>query len=214
MSDFLNDSAFFLKANYALVASVTNTHSKLVDALEPHLPVVLFTNELPLPLKNGYKSSATLGSDRMAASIGAFGLYPNKNVLVIDAGTCIKYNFTDAANTYHGGAISPGLPMRLKAMHSFTGRLPLIEIDPDFNKLIGETTHESLLSGAINGCVFEIEGMIKAYQQLYSDLTILITGGDASFLANRLKNPIFAHPNLVLDGLNSVLKHYRESQKV
>jgi type III pantothenate kinase len=214
ISEFLNDVEFYKSAKMALVASVTTTHDTLVNALKKYMEVLVFTNELPIPLKNKYKTQHTLGSDRLAAAIGAFALYPNKNVLVIDAGTCIKYNFINTSNEYLGGGISPGLNIRFKAMHHFTGRLPLVEKEEDFDKLIGETTTESLLSGTINGCVYEIEGMIEKYQQLFPDLTILITGGDASFLAKRLKNPIFAHPNLVLKGLNTVLNYYCESQKI
>ncbi len=213
VSELLSDTNFIAKAGDCIVASVTNTHEEFVAELEKKIPVLLFSSSTPLPITNAYKSQQTLGSDRIAASVGGFTLFPNKNVLTIDAGTCIKYNFVDATNVYHGGAISPGLQMRFKALHQFTGRLPLISLDDNFDKLIGENTQESILSGVINGSIFEIDQTINAYRKKYPDLTILITGGDAPFLAKRLKNPIFAHPNLVLSGLNTLLTHYREYNK-
>jgi type III pantothenate kinase len=213
VSELLADTDFTTKATHCIVASVTNTHVEFVHELEEKLPILLFSSTTALPITNAYKSQQTLGSDRIAASIGGFALHPNTNVLTIDAGTCIKYNFLDANNIYHGGAISPGLQMRFRALNHFTGRLPLVSLDDTFDKLIGENTQESILSGVINGSIFEIDQTINAYREKYADLTILITGGDAPFLAKRLKNPIFAHPNLVLSGLNTLLTHYREYNK-
>lgn len=209
--ELLADQLFIARARHAIVASVVTHHTEVVEELSKKMRVMLFSADTPLPVKNGYRSVQTLGSDRLAASIGALSAYPNRNVLVIDAGTCIKYNFMNAANVYEGGGISPGLQMRLKALHHYTGRLPLVEFDPDFNELTGQTTNASILSGVLNGAIFEIDGTIEAYRRKYADLTILITGGDAPFLAERLKNPIFAQPNLVLTGLNTILKHCCES---
>lgn len=209
--ELLADHSFIVQATNAIVASVVTNHMEVVDIISKKLPVLLFTADTPLPVKNGYRSAQTLGSDRLAASVGAWSLYPNRNVLVIDAGTCVKYNFMNADNVYEGGGISPGVQMRFKALHHYTGRLPLIEFDPDFNELTGQTTESSILSGVINGVIFEMDGTIEAYRRKYPNLTILITGGDAPFLAERLKNPIFAQPNLVLTGLNTILKHYCEA---
>ncbi|MGZ4038048.1 MAG: type III pantothenate kinase, partial [Bacteroidia bacterium] len=145
------------------------------------------------------------GSDRLAASVGAFGLYPGQDTLVVDAGTCVKYNFTNRNNEYLGGAISPGLQMRFKAMHQLTGRLPLVIPDDQFNKLVGTTTEESLLSGVINGLIHETDGFINDYKKQYPQLKVVFTGGDTSFFVKRLKNSIFADHDLVLKGLNDIL---------
>ncbi len=207
----LTDTTFIHQATDCLLASVVTHHGPTENALRLLFPVTVFTSQTPLPIKNAYKTTQTLGSDRLAASMGGFFLYPHQNVLVIDAGTCIKYNFMDFSNTYLGGAITPGLQMQLKALQHYTDRLPLVALEETFNTLIGENTQDSILSGVINSSVFAIEGHIAAYQEKYPDLTILITGGDAPFLAKRLKNRIFAEPNLVLIGLNTILTHYRES---
>jgi type III pantothenate kinase len=203
--EVLNDQAFIKQAQGAIIGSVVLEQELFYKALNAIVPTTVFSSKTPIPIKNNYASASTLGSDRLAASIGAFELYPDKNVLVIDAGTCIKYNFTNAANEYLGGAISPGLKMRFKAMHDYTSRLPLVEFDDTYPSLIGTSTQTSILSGAINGSVAEIDGFIDLYAEQYSGLICVITGGDSEYLAKRLKNSIFTNQNLVLKGLNHIL---------
>lgn len=200
-----SDATFYNRAESCFVGSVVGNIESTTDILNELKGLEFFSSERPIPIKNMYRSTATLGSDRLAASIGAYSLYPQKNVLVIDAGTCLKFNFTSGNGEYLGGAISPGLQMRFKALQQFTDKLPLVPFDENFNKLIGETTQESILSGVINGILQEVEGTINEYKKLYPDLTIVITGGDTDFFAKRLKNRIFTHPDLVLIGLNEIL---------
>lgn len=160
----------------------------------------------PLPIQNAYRSPETLGVDRLAAVVGAAAQFPGENCLVIDAGTCITYDFVDAAAIYHGGGISPGMSMRLRAMQHFTARLPLVEAEaaPIW---IGVDTQSSLRSGAQWGMIFEIEGFIRRYTDRFGKINVLLTGGDANFLANHLKTKIFTNSNLVLLGLNKILDH-------
>jgi len=167
---------------------------------------ILLTDLVPLPFKNLYETPKTLGKDRVAAVAGAFSLFPGRNVLVIDAGTCITYDIINERSEYLGGGISPGIRMRFKAMHTFTGKLPLIEPE-EFDGLIGTTTRGSLLSGVYNGVKGEITDIIDQYRQHYSDLQIVITGGDHDFLLNKLKISIFAAPELVLQGLNEIFDY-------
>ena len=190
-----------------ILASVVDNIESFINQLKTKLTVYIFTADTPTPIKNLYKTAHTLGSDRLAAAVGGNFLFPNKNILVIDCGTCIKYNFVNANNQYIGGAISPGLAMRLKAMHTFTSRLPLLEVDETFNTLIGTNSNESILSGAQNGAVAEIEGIINQYRLNYDNLTVVLTGGDTNFFEKRLKNPIFADPFLILKGLNQILQY-------
>lgn len=159
-----------------------------------------------VPIVNLYKSPKTLGDDRLANVVGAKSLYPNRNVLVIDAGTCIKFDAITSEGEYFGGAISPGLRMRFKALEHFTGKLPLIE--PKHNvELIGDTSENSILSGVVNGSVAEIEAIIAQYKLVYENLTVILTGGDASFFDNELKSNIFVEHNLTLIGLNEILRY-------
>lgn len=191
----------------SIICSVTNQHNLVLEKLSEKAEVLIYSSSTKIPLKNLYKSISTLGSDRIAASVGSFTLFPDKNVLTIDAGTCIKYNFVNANNEYLGGAISPGLNMRLKALNHFTHALPLIEFDKNYEKLTGETTQESILSGALIGAACEVKSMIEQYNELYKDLQIVITGGNAIYLSKQLKSRFFTNQNILLYGLNSILNY-------
>jgi type III pantothenate kinase len=191
--------------NYCIIGSVTNSHIRAQELLSARMKVMVFAANTPMPLTNLYKSALTLGSDRTAASVGAYRFYPNQNVLTIDAGTCIKYNFVNAKNEYIGGAISPGIPMRLKAMHHYTHALPLVDTDKNYEKLTGQSSAESLLSGALIGAAAEVDGMIDRYLALYPDLQVVLTGGDSDYLCKQLKNRFFADRHILLHGLNTIL---------
>lgn len=191
----------------AIVASVVEPLENFLTKVKEHIPTLLFSSSTPIPITNKYNTVATLGSDRLAAAIGGNSLYPNKNLLVIDAGTCVKYNFVSDKNEYLGGAISPGLKMRFKALNQFTSRLPLIESDINFDSLIGATTQQSILSGVQNGMCMEIEGCIEQYKKSFSNLDLILTGGDAFFFEKRLKKPIFTDSLLILKGLNTILQY-------
>lgn len=166
----------------------------------------LLSHKLPLPVKILYATPHTLGVDRIAGSCGAIQLFPGQNTLVIDAGTCITYDFTDSDRNYYGGSISPGLQMRFQAVHTFTARLPLAKLVEN-PELIGTSTETSIQSGVVHGAVAEMEGIIARYQQKYPDLQVILCGGDGPFFENNLKASIFASPDLVLIGLNRVLIH-------
>lgn len=197
--------------NAAIISSVDHFDEKLEEQLEHYFKLLKFSQNTQLPIVNAYATPATLGKDRLAAAVGSSAAFPGKNVLSIDAGTCIKYDFVRADNRYLGGGIAPGLVMRLKAMHNFTARLPLISLTPQMlvqqPLLTGDSTTDSMLSGAINGALWEVEGAIAAYNAIYDDLHVIITGGDASFFELHVKSRIFARPNLVLEGLNTILKY-------
>lgn len=212
VDELLKNADFILKHQHAIITSVTDNHLPFLEAYNNQLNCLLFSITTPIPIRNNYKSAATLGSDRIAASIGAFTLYPNCDVLTIDCGTCIKFNFVNKNNEYIGGGISPGLTMRLKALNNHTSKLPLIKLDENFETLIGQTTEESILSGVIHGSAKEIDGIIDAYKSIYPTLIIAITGGHGNFFVKRLKNSIFAHPYLVLIGLNIILQHHLEKK--
>lgn len=206
-NQLLDAISTFEGINHCIIASVTNNHAKALEVLSAKYQTLLFKAQTPIPLTNLYKSALTLGSDRIAASVGAYTLYPNQAVLTIDAGTCIKYNFVNERNEYLGGAISPGIPMRLKAMHHYTQALPLQQADWNYDKLTGQSTAESLLTGALMGAVCEVEAMINRYRQTYPNLVVLITGGDMDYLCRQVKSRFFASQNLLLTGLNAILTY-------
>ena len=187
-----------------ILSSVTDHDIPVMEWASHIQRKYILTASLPLPINNLYATPHTLGVDRIAGVCGAFQKFPGANCLVIDAGTCITYDFLDKNGNYHGGSIAPGLRMRLRSMHSFTARLPLIEV-ADNPPLIGNTTETSMQSGAVNGMIAEINGTIHRYQQEFEGLRVILCGGDGPFFENKLKEPIFALPELVLSGLNSIL---------
>lgn len=167
---------------------------------------LILDHKTPLPVTNNYLTPETLGKDRIAAVIAASSLFPEKDILVIDAGTAITYDFITKDKRYIGGSISPGLTIRFKALHTFTGRLPLFETAV-YDDLIGRDTYGSILSGVMHGAMFEINGFINEYEQLYPGLELILTGGDAIYFDKKLKSHIFASPNLVLNGLKLILQY-------
>lgn len=160
----------------------------------------------PLPIENCYKTPETLGKDRIAAVVGGFDLYPETNLLVIDAGTAITYDILNDKHQYLGGNISPGIEMRYKALHQFTGKLPLIG-HKKFDKLYGTTTEEAIWAGVQHGVVFEVDKAIDTFKEFYKNLKVIITGGNADFFDKKLKNSFFVNFNLTALGLNSILEY-------
>src|SRR5687768_9495356 len=108
---FLNTT----KAENLIVSSVNADAQKICDWAVNAKRKFVLTYKLPLPITIRYSTPHTLGVDRIAGACGAVQLFPGSNSLVIDAGSCITYDFTDEKGNYHGGGISPGLMMRFKA---------------------------------------------------------------------------------------------------
>ena len=189
---------------FAIISTVVEVPAVIRHYLETHFKFLELSHQTPVPIKNLYKTPETLGKDRLAAVIGTSALFPGHNCLVIDAGTCITFDFIDANARYLGGAISPGISLRFKALHNFTGRLPLVS-HQNFERLTGTTTEESILSGVLNGTTAELNGVINNYCDIYPGIKVVITGGDMNYFDKRLKNDTFAAPNLVLMGLNLTL---------
>lgn len=172
--------------------------------------VLWFDNSVPVPLKNSYATPQTLGCDRIAAAVGGQTLFREKNLLIFDFGTAITADVVTAQGEFLGGSISPGLWMRLKAMHDYTGRLPMIDSEQCVQyeqKSIPASTVEAMMSGAMEGIIFEVRGRIEAYSAMFPLLVTIFTGGEASGFEKRFKNTIFAEDDLVLAGLNTILDY-------
>ena len=199
-------STSFPTINRAIVASVGALSEHQMGKIEQLYQVLHLDNETKIPFTNKYSTPRTLGVDRLAVISAAAQQYPHKNVLVIDAGTCITYDFINSNNEYFGGAISPGIALRYQGLHSFTEKLPLLNTHIPKN-LIGDSTATSIHSGVVHGVLFEIDGFIDSYKNNYPDLTVILTGGDTHFLRDSLKNDIFANSNFLLEGLNHILEY-------
>tara|TARA_R110000850_G_scaffold254614_1_gene380161 strand:- start:48189 stop:48983 length:795 start_codon:yes stop_codon:yes gene_type:complete len=194
----------FPKIEKAILSLVGSFSDKNITKLEKLFKLHILTPASKIPFINDYTTPQTMGVDRIALVSAAAKQYPGKNVLVIDMGTCITYDFIDTEGHFKGGAISPGINMRYKALNSFTERLPLLDANEPGN-IIGNSTQSSIHSGVMFGVVNEIDGIINHYRQEKEDLTVILTGGNAHFLRDRLKNSIFANSNFLLEGLNILL---------
>ncbi|MFU8844391.1 MAG: type III pantothenate kinase [Bacteroidales bacterium] len=190
---------------FGIISSVVKDISQLVNALKDRLEIFTLNSSLQVPITICYKTAVTLGNDRIAAAVGASSMFPGADLLVIDAGTCITYDFTNRNREFIGGGISPGIVMRFRALHAFTGNLPFI-VGRKEAKLIGDTTENSILSGVINGVFAEIEGVSEQYRKKFPQLITVFTGGDMNYFEKYTKSDIFAVSNLVLKGLNEILK--------
>lgn len=189
-----------------VVASVGNTSREDFLVFESDVKVNFISHQNRFPFKNRYETPLTLGIDRMVLSAGAVLQFPKQNRLVIDAGTCITYDFIDENDNYLGGAISPGLRLRYESLHNYTAKLPLLTFENPLD-FIGSSTNQAIHSGVVNGVVLEIDGFIGQYKRQYSKFTIILTGGDSVFLAKRLKNTIFANSNFLLESLNHTFQY-------
>ncbi|OIN57422.1 type III pantothenate kinase [Arsenicibacter rosenii] len=196
---------------------IVSSTSRAGQTLEEDIPAlaamdwVVLDAALPVPVIKNYETPRTLGADRIAAAVGAMTVFPGQDCLVLDLGTCITADIVDRSGTFQGGIISPGLNMRLLAMHQQTARLPLIPADEltgsGWPPLTGKNTRQAMGSGALNGMLFELDGIIAEHRKKYPDLTVVLCGGDASLFESHLKPPIFAVPELVLRGLNRILEY-------
>ncbi|MDU8885166.1 type III pantothenate kinase [Yeosuana sp. MJ-SS3] len=189
----------------AIVSSVGRLNKSTTNYLKDTFDFIELNSNTKLPFKNNYKTPKSLGVDRIALVSASVYQYPASNVLIIDAGSCITYDFINDKNEYQGGAISPGIRMRYKVLNNLTANLPLLETEIP-SSIIGDSTENSIHSGVVNGVLNEIDGVIANYKEKYSDLTVILTGGDANFLSKQLKSSIFANSNFLLEGLNHILQ--------
>lgn len=205
---------------HAIAASVVADAEAWLAELRAQVPgrvVVFEPGTTPVPLRNLYATPHTLGADRLAAAVGAAALRPNRDVAVVDAGTALKIDLVTADGAYRGGSIAPGLRLRLRALHEFTGRLPQLEL-PDAAalpvQLTGTSTASAMLSGVLNGATAEVAGVLAKYRRRYPGLDVVLAGGDVPYLRPGLvahgpqtAGRIFAVPEVVLLGLYQILRY-------
>ena len=189
-----------------ILSSVGNLTDETILNLKKIGNLIIVNHNSPIPFKNLYATPSTLGIDRIVLAAGATLKFPNQNRLVIDAGTCITYDYINKANQYHGGAISPGIGLRYKSLNDYTANLPLEKIS-ELHPFVGNSTSGSIQSGVLNGVIAEIEAFINHFEHLDENLTVILTGGNSEFLVNRLKNTIFANPNFLLESLFLLHQH-------
>ncbi|MDO4726571.1 MAG: type III pantothenate kinase [Porphyromonadaceae bacterium] len=189
----------------SIISSVSFSKREIVYYLENNSNFIEFNAQTYKGLKINYETHQTLGKDRIASAIGAIEVMPNSNLLVIDIGSCITFDLITKDSTFHGGNIAPGYYMRLKAMHDYTAKLPIVTQQIP-KELIGKNTKEAVLFGAYWGIVFEINSFAEYLREKYPDIKVILTGGDAHYFENSIKQCTFANSNLVLIGLNKVIE--------
>ena len=189
---------------YSCVAHLPEEGRKVLAGLG--FPMMELTGQTPVPVQIMYHTTETLGADRIAAIMGARELMPEGDLLVIDTGTCITFDFLDHENHYRGGNISPGLGLRLRAMHEGTALLPLIDREGESPEL-GYDTATALRSGVVWGMKYEIEGYIRRFRRKYPCVSVFLTGGDVKNLGISVKSRTFADDFIVPRGLNHILEY-------
>lgn len=205
--DVIRIKSEYPKTNSAIFSSVRNNSKELKKLLKGHFQTVVELNhQTSLPLEICYETTSTLGKDRIAAAVGANSIYPNQNLLIIDAGTAITYDFVNSLNQYTGGFITPGLNMRFKALHQFTEKLPLLNTSMPENYQ-GRNTTESIIGGVQLGLEGETNRMIAHFQSKCNKLLIILTGGDTKYFEKLLKNYNFVALEIILPGLNKILEY-------
>jgi len=195
-----------------ILSTVAETKKELIACLSNRLKrFIFFDEQMRLPIDIQYQTPETLGKDRIAAAVGANFLQPERDILVIDAGTAVTYEVVVAPGIYIGGNISPGMTTRFRALNRFTKQLPLVS-EKDDVPLLGSSTETAILAGVVNGMVYEMDGYIDELRINYPGLYVFLTGGHAFYFEKRLKNIIFAVKNVVLIGLNRILEYNVENQ--
>lgn len=202
--------------NKCIISSVTNIPDKFLEDLKFKFDsVLILSSKSKIPFEINYNPKESLGIDRIALISGAISTFPNQEILIIDAGTCITYDFVDSNKHYYGGAISPGLSTRFKSLNNFTERLPLID-NSKFNDIfdknidfLGLNTQDSIILGVYKSIIFEIDGYINLIKLKYPNIKVVLTGGDTKYFDGKVKNTIFADENFLLKGLNYLI-HYND----
>ena len=193
------------------ISSVGSDYHAEVELLKLKTDFLPFSTNITLGVNSFYQTPQTLGQDRWAKVLAANYKYKGDTCFIIDSGTCITYDLLNSKSEYHGGSISPGIGMRFAALNHYTKRLPLLEWNTNQLEIPeGVDTETAIRNGVLQGVVNEVEGNIALQNKINKGLKVLLTGGDATFLLEQLKNSIFApqiihDPYLVLKGLNEVI---------
>lgn len=192
----------------SIISSVVNIEPSIVNTLHRlSQRFILFDHQTPVPIQNNYESPQTLGQDRLAAAVGARTICNNENLLIIDIGSAITYDYVSQSGHYLGGNIAPGIKMRLQVLHQMTTKLPLLEIeDNELIPLFGKTTHDAIAAGVLRGVIFEVKGYMRTLSERVEHFQTFLTGGHSTFILNyAYTTDIIYEKHLVLKGLNQIL---------
>lgn len=197
----------------SIISSVVNIEAAVVNTLSrcsQHF--VLFDHMTPVPIVNTYDTPETLGQDRLAAAVGAKHLCPNENLLIIDAGSAITYDYVSEKGEFVGGNIAPGLKMRFTILQRMTKKLPLVEVeDNELIPLFGKNTRDAIAAGVIRGVAYEVKGYMRTMRAKVPHFRTFLTGGNAPYVLANVRSSrteereMIFEKHLVLIGLNEIL---------
>ena len=194
------------KIDKAIISSVRKTPEYIYDLLRMNIPLVhILSYKSMLPFKIEYDTPETLGTDWIAAVAGAYNIFPGAEIMIIDAGTAITFDFL-SADIYKGGNISPGLSMRFRALNKFTGQLPLVSPTVNFS-FPGQNTTDAIAAGVITGVTYEINEYIRTFEKKHNEFKIILTGGDGEYIKDKIDYSLTYMPDIVIDGLNYILEY-------
>jgi type III pantothenate kinase len=195
-----------IKIEKAILSSVRKLPQIILELLFSNIKYVhILSHESKLPFTLEYETPATLGTDRIAAAAGAYNLFHGSDILIIDAGSALTFDFL-SGNCFKGGNISPGLAMRFKALNKFTDKLPLVSISDNY-AFPGRNTNDAIAAGVITGVTYEINEYIRTFENKQTDFKTILTGGDSEFLKDKINYHIAYMPDIVIDGLNYILEY-------
>jgi len=197
----------------SIISSVVNLEPSMVNVLNRlSRKFVLFDHETPVPIRNGYETPETLGQDRLAAAVGAMAMCPKENLLIIDAGSAITYDFVSAEGEFCGGNIAPGLKMRFSVLRQMTKKLPAVEAEPnELIPLFGKNTRDAIVAGVVRGISFEVKGYMRTLGERMAHYETFLTGGNAPYILSNVQVPMRLEKHLVLEGLNTILEYNKDN---
>ncbi len=161
-----------------------------------------------------YKNPSEIGADRIANAIGAFALYGNKNMIVVDMGTATTFCIISAQKEYLGGMIMPGIKISMESLARETAKLPRVEIiKPE--KMEGKTTIDAIQCGLYYSNYHAIKGICAEIKKAYFPERSVISIGTGGYSKIFEGENLFNHVNqeLVLWGINAAVQMNMEAKK-
>jgi type III pantothenate kinase len=157
-------------------------------------------------IRNGYRDPEQLGCDRFAAAIGAHALHPGRPLIVATCGTATTIDAVTADGHFTGGMILPGLRLMAASLADNTAQLPQVAQHIGMTAPFADNTADAIVSGCIAAQAGAIERAAAAHMQMHGAVQCIISGGAATMIAPHLSIPCDMVDNLVLIGLQTVIR--------
>ena len=157
-----------------------------------------------IPVTLNVDQPDAVGIDRVLNALAAHHLFPDQAVVVVDSGTATTVDLVSETGIFEGGTIFPGLRLSAYALHDYTAKLPLIDVDAirqSHPPLPGRNTDEAIRAGLYWGQVGAIREIVQRISESYRPaVRTIITGGALKQLQPHLPDSV-AVEGLPLHGL-------------